>query len=167
MTREEGDSGRSESSSPGIRAYLTDIWGLTWLPLALALIAAGLTWMVWNFTTDPCTPELARDAKCSLSSWARYINLDLLNKMFTHGAIAGGTGGVWNYVMIRRERQRADEAERRAELAERRLEEERRRLEEERRRADEDRRLLLEQIAILTQRVVNGSNGGQEQSGSE
>ena len=169
VTEAKGNGDRNESPLPGGRAYLAEIWELTWLPLTLALIVAGVTWTVWNFTTDPCTPELAKAAKCSLSSWAKFINLDLMNKMFTHGAIAGGTGGVWNYVMIRRERQRAEEAERRAEMAERRLEEERRRSEEERRRgqeerrqADEDRRLLLEQIAILTQRVVNGSNGSQE-----
>ena len=108
---------------PGIGAYLADIWELTWLPLALAIAAAGVTWTVWNFTAVPCTPELADDAKCSLSTWAKYINLDLLNKMFTHGAIAGGTGGIWNYVMIRRERQRADEAEKRADEARQRADE--------------------------------------------
>ena len=155
MTREEGDSGRSESSSPGIRAYLTDIWELTWLPLALALVAAGVTWMVWNFTAVPCTPELADDAKCSLSTWAKFINIDLLNKMFTHGAIAGGTGGIWNYVMIRRERQRADEAERRANEAERRAEEARQRADEAERRAEEERQRHLEQIEALTERLVN------------
>ena len=164
LTRAEGDFRGTESRLPGIRTYLADIWELTWLPLALAIIAAGITWTVWNFTTVPCTPELAEAAKCSLSSWAKFINLDLLNKMFTHGAIAGGTGGIWNYVMIRRERQRADEAERRAEMAERRAEMAERRAEEERQRADEDRRLLLEQIAILTERAVNGR---QEQTDPE
>ena len=156
---------------PGIGAYLADIWELTWLPLALAIVAAGITWTVWNFTAVPCTPELANDAKCSLSTWAKFINLDLLNKMFTHGAIAGGTGGIWNYVMIRRERQRADEAERRADEAERRADEERQRADEARQRADEaerraeeERQRYIAQIEALTKRLVNGD---QEQSSSE
>ena len=77
--------------------------------------------------------------------------------MFTHGAIAGGTGGIWNYVMIRRERQRADEAERRADEARMRADEAERRAEEERQRAAEERQRYIEQIEALTQRLVNRS----------
>ena len=171
LTRAEGSGERKGARLSGIGAYLADIWELTWLPLALAFVAAGVTWTVWNFTTVPCTPELADAAKCSLSSWAKFISLDLLNKMFTHGAIAGGTGGVWNYVMLRRERQRADEAERRAEMAERRLEEERQQAAEERQQAAEERQQAaeerqrhLEQIEALTERLVNSVS---EQGSSE
>ena len=139
------------------RAFVADVWEMAWLPLAFALAASGLTWTVWNFTTEPCTAELAKATNCSLSSWARFIDLDLLNKMFAHGAIAGGTGGVWNYAMLRRERQRAELAEQRAEEQRQRAELAERRVEEERGRAEEERRLLLEQIALLTERAVNAA----------
>ena len=177
-SRTEGSGERKGTRLSGIGAYLADIWELTWLPLALASVAAGVTWTVWNFTTVPCTPELADAAKCSLSSWAKFISLDLLNKMFTHGAIAGGTGGVWNYVMLRRERQRADEAERRLEeerqrAAEERQQaaeerqraaEERQQAAEERQRAAEERQRYIEQIEALTERLVNSVS---EQGSSE
>lgn len=139
------------------RALVADVWELAWLPLALALAASGLTWTVWNFTTEPCTAELAKTTNCSLSGWARFINLDLLNKMFAHGAIAGGTGGVWSYVMLRRERQRAELAEQRAEEERQRADEERQRRDEERQRWDEERQRMLEQIALLTERTVNAA----------
>lgn len=132
------------------RAFVADVWEMAWLPLAFALAASGLTWTVWNFTTEPCTAELAKTTNCSLSSWARFISLDLLNKMFAHGAIAGGTGGIWNYAMLRRERQRA-------ELAEQRAEEERQRREEERQRWEEERQRMQGQIEMLTERLVNAA----------
>lgn len=83
--------------------------------------------------------------------------------MFTHGAIAGGTGGVYFYIMLRRERQRA-------EAAERRLDEERRRADRERRRADRERQQLLNRIAALealTAQAPSGGDEGQEQPRSE
>ena len=74
--------------------------------------------------------------------------------MFTHGAISFGTGGVYNYIMIRRERERADAAERllarerervelerqRADAAYERADAERQRAEAERQRANEAER---------------------------
>ena len=152
----------NERRRSGTMTLMADIWELAWFPLALAILASGITWAVWNFTTEPCTPELSETTKCSLSGWARFINLDLLNKMFTHGAIAGGTGGIWNYVMLRRERQRAELAEKLLDEERRRADEDRRRAEEDRRKADEERQRLLERIETLQARV-NGGDGDQDQ----
>lgn len=135
---------------------IADIWELAWLPLALAIVAAGVTWAVWYHTTEPGKPESAKPTGCSLTKLEKCISLDLLNKMFTHGAIAGGTGGIWNYIMLRRERQAREAAERRAELAEKRVD-------EERRRADEERQQLINRILELT----SPSNDDQEQTTSE
>ena len=97
--------------------------------------------------------------------------------MFTHGAIAGGAGGVSFYIMLRRERlareaaerradeerQRAIEERQRAEEIQRRADEDRRRADEDRRQADEERQQLINRILELTA----PSNGGQAQTDSE
>ena len=49
VTGTKGNGERKETRLPGIRAYLADIWELTWLPLALAFVAAGITWTGMEF----------------------------------------------------------------------------------------------------------------------
>ena len=141
-----------------------EIWEIVWIPALLALLAIGVTWAVWYYTTEPGEPD-KKPAGCSL--WDKpeeCISLNALNKMFAHGAIAGGTGGVYFYIMLRRERlareaaeRRAEEERQRADEERRRADEERRRADEERRRADEERQQLLDQIAALTARITNGN----------
>ena len=79
-----------------------------------------------------------------MSSLGRYINLDVFNKMVVHGGIAGGFGGIGSYVMITRERQRADAAERRA-LEERQAREQERQAREQERQAREQERQAREE----------------------
>ena len=139
---------------PGLWA---EIWEIAWIPLLLALLAMGVTWAVWYYTAEPGEPE-KKPTGCNLwDNPEKCVSLNALNKMFAHGAIAGGTGGVYFYIMLRRERQRAEAAERRAEEERRRADAERQRADEERRRADEERQQLLDQIAALTARITNGS----------
>ena len=138
---------------------LRDLWEILRLPVLLALISIVVTWAIWYLTSTTCSPELALATGCNSSGIARYINLEVLNKMVTHAAIAGGGGGLWSYVMITRER-RAREA------LERQLAEERAQAAEERAQAAEERRQLLATIELLTQRLVereNGSNGQSQQ----
>ena len=130
------------------QSYIADFWELAWLPLAFALIAAFVTWAVWFLTTEPCIATLAKTTGCSLSAWARFINLELLNKIFVHGAIAGGAGGLGNYIMLRRERERADAAERR--------------LNDERKAAAEERQKLLDRILELTRPPSSGQEEARE-----
>ena len=156
---------------------MSDLWDIARIPLLLALLAVAATWMVWYYTVEPDDPESARPTGCDWDSLERCFSLNLLNKMFTHGAIAGGTGGVSFYIMLRRERlareaaerraeeerQRADEIQRRADEERQRADEERQRVDEERRRFDEERQRLIDRILELTA----PSNGGQAQADSD
>ena len=152
-----------------------DLWEILRLPVLLAIAAVAATWLVWYFTNASCSPELTETTGCNPAQIARYINLDLLNKMMTHAVIAGGGGGLWSYAMITRERRAREAAEKRElELREQlaradaRIAEERERADariaEERERADariaEERREFLAIIERLTER----QNGGNSQS---
>ena len=119
--------------------------------------------MVWYFTTEPSDPKSVRPTECDWDKLEKCFSLNLVNKMFTHGAIAGGAGGVSFYIMLRRERLAREAAERRAEEERRRADEIQRRADEDRRRADEERQLLINRILELTA----PSNGGQAQTDPE
>ena len=120
-------------SSPPLSGYdrltLRDYWEILRLPILFALGAIALTWAIWYFTSTSCPPELAEAVRCNPSLMARYISLDALNKMVTHGVIAGGGGGFWSYLMITRERKAREALERQfteeRETLERQLAEER------------------------------------------
>ena len=144
------------------KANARDIWELVRLPALFGVATAVITWLIWYYTTAPCTPEAATLTGCNPAIIARYINVDIYGKMLTYSAILAGVGGVWNYDMftkmraaIAAERSRADEAEKQfaeyrqqseAQLAEHRqqseaqLAEYRQQSEAERRRAEEERR---------------------------
>ena len=147
-----------------------DLWDIARIPVLLALLAVTATWMVWYFTTEPTDPKSVRPIECDWNRLEKCFSLNLVNKMFTHGAIAGGTGGVSFYIMLRRERlarqaaeRRADEERQRAEEIQRRADEIQRRADEDRRRADEERQLLINRILELTA----PSNNGQAQTDNE
>ena len=151
-------------------SLLADLWDLARIPVLLALLAVAATWMVWYFTVEPGAPQSARPTGCDWDKLERCFSLNLVNKMFTHGAIAGGAGGVSFYIMLRRERLAREAAERRAEQERQRVEQERqradeiqRRADEERRRADEERQQLINRILELTA----PSNEDREQTSSE
>ena len=107
---------------------LQDLYEILRIPILFALIAIAGTWVVWYLTSTSCTTDLAASTGCNASLTARYINLEVLNKIVTHAVIAGGGGGLWSYAMITRER-KAREA------LEKLLAEERERATEERERA--------------------------------
>ena len=138
------------------RACWADLWDVARIPVLLALLAVTATWMVWYFTVDPGDPKSVRPIECDWASSEKCFSLNVVNKMFTHGAIAGGVGGVSLYIMLRRERLAREAAERRAD-------EERRRADEVQRRFDEERQLLINRILELTA----PSNGGQAPTNSE
>lgn len=129
----------------------SDAFGETWelirLPASLGLAAIVATWIVWYFTTVPCTDELAERGVCVSSWWAAFISLDVLTGMLSNGAIVAGAGGLYQYVMGIRERQRIEDVERRI----REIEEERK---EERRLFIDGQRQLLEDHHRLTDRVL-------------
>lgn len=139
---------------------LADLWEILRLPALLALASVAASWLVWYFTSESCTMELAQASGCNPSRLAQYINLDALNKIAAHGVVAGSGGGLWSYAMITRERRaREDLAKQLAEERQRsdeRLAEERQRsderLAEERRRSDDERQQFEERLAEERQR---------------
>ena len=154
------------------------------LPVAAGLAALVVTWVIWYFTGNRCSQELAATTGCNASAVAAFINPTLLKDILTNSAIAATGGGIWSYIMITRERrareaaeqarQTAEQAKEAAEQAltqerqrgEERVEEERRRaeerVEEERRRAEEERNRLIAEIERLTRRLDNQQNGNAE-----
>ena len=158
---------------PPVNGALTyrDLWEILRLPVFLALIAIAGTWAVWYVTGTACPSELARTTGCNAGQVALYINLEVLNKMVTHAAIAGGGGGLWSYTMITRERRAREALERqlaeeRAQAAEERSQAagERVQAAEERAQAAEERRQLLATIEHLTQRLAERENGDNGQT---
>lgn len=158
---------------------LADLWEILRLPALLALGAVAASWVVWYFTSESCTMELAQAIGCNPSRLAQYINLDALNKIAAHGVVAGSGGGLWSYAMITRERRaREDLAKQLAEERQRsdeQLAEERRRsderLAEERQRFDaqlaEERRLAAERQAEERQRSEEERRRGEERLAEE
>ena len=131
------------------------------LPVSAGLAALAVTWVVWYFTGNRCSEELAAATGCNASAAAAFINPALLKDILTNSAIAATGGGIWSYIMISRERRAREAAEQalvqERQRAEERVEEERRRaeerVEEERRRAEEDRTRLLAEIERLTRQL--------------
>ena len=150
---------------------LQDLYEILRIPILFALIAIAGTWVVWYLTSTSCTTDLAASTGCNASLTARYINVEVLNKIVTHAVIAGGGGGLWSYAMITRERKArealekllAEERERATEERERATQE-RERAAEERERAAEERRQLLATIENLMERLAEQQNGGTVQS---
>ncbi len=67
--------------------------------IATLLVAAGLaalavTWVVWYFTGNKCSEELAAATGCNASAAAAFINPALLKDILTNSAIAATGGGI-------------------------------------------------------------------------
>ena len=130
---------------------LQDMREIATLPVAAALAALAVTWVVWYFTGNRCSEELAAATGCNASAAAAFINPALLKDIVTNSAIAATGGGIWSYIMITRER-RAREA---AEQA----------LAQERQRAEEERNRLLAEIERLTRQLDSQQAESSEQAG--
>ena len=135
-----------------VLGYDADFWRG---PVILGALLAGLTWLVWYFTKVPCTFDNAASGLCNPSIVASFINVDIVSRCT--GAWLGATtltGGI-NAIMLSRERERTEEANRRADeerkRADQRIETLMNELREERRQADErldeERREAAERVA--------------------
>ena len=133
------DSEKSNFLPFNEKGFLGELWEFIWLPLVFAGIAFSISWAIWYGTTEPCTEGLAEKTNCSLSTLARYVDLDALTKMFANAAIAGGAGTVWSYIMFTRERRERQALQRRLNDMEREANERRRQADERLRQADEER----------------------------
>ena len=161
---------------------------LFWRAPAIAGSVTALgAWAVWYFTKVPCIMETALAGLCNPSVLASYINLPALaGCLAIGGGFATATGG-YNFIMLNRERQRADDAEARLQAERERndklfdemrdqLRLEREQSLEERRQAAEDRRqyaashqammtTLAEISAALAQLVQQQQNGHRADNG--
>ena len=127
------------------------------LPVAAGLAALAVTWVVWYFTGNRCSEELATATGCNASAAASFINPALLKDILTNSAIAATGGGIWSYIMITRERRAREAAEREREAAERAREAAEQAKEaaeqalaQEREKGEEERARLLAVIERLT-----------------
>lgn len=139
------------------RLTVRDLWEIVSLPFSLALVAIAVTWLVWYFTGASCTQELALTTGCNPARIAWYVNLEILNKIVTHAAIAAGGGGLWSYAVITRERKAREAAERQLAEERARSAEERAQAAEERAQVAEERRQFLALIERLTERLDRDS----------
>ena len=132
--------------------YDADFWRG---PVMLGALLAGLTWLVWYFTKVPCTVDNAASGLCNPNVVASFINVDIMSRCTAAWLGATTLTGGINAIMLRRERERTEEANRRADeerkRADERIEQLMTELREERRQADErlteERRQGAERLA--------------------
>ncbi len=143
-----------------------DLREIATLPVAAGLAALAVTWVIWYFTGNKCSGELAATTGCNASAVAAFINPAMLKDILTNSAIAATGGGIWSYIMITRERrareaaEQAKAAEQQArEAAEQALAQERQRSEEQRQSSEEERNRLLAEIERLTRQPDNRQEG--------
>ena len=149
-----------DSQRPG----LLDIWEVARLPGLFAIVTAATTWLIWYYTSMPCTAELSASIGCNPATVARYIDVDIFGRMLTYSAITAAAGGVWNYNMFTKMRAVIAAETKRADEAEQRLAEYRQQVEEERR---QEHRAFMAALTELTaelahlrqQRNGDGHNG--------
>ena len=149
--------------------YDADFWRG---PVILGAALAGLTWLVWYFTKVSCTFDNAVNGFCNPSVLAGDINVDIMSRCTAAWLGATTLTGGINAIMLNRERERTQEANRRADeerkRADERIEALMNELREERRLAAEERQVMMSTIAELTgaiaelRRQSNGGTGEQD-----
>ena len=117
-----------------------------WAPAVAGTLATAVTWLVWYYTTMPCTPENAVALMCRPGPLARYLSATVLNDCIIHGGIAVTITGGSDIMLFIRERQRNQQERQRNEQERERSEQERQRTEQERQRGDRMLEILKETI---------------------
>ena len=142
---------------PSIR----DVWEVARLPGLLAVVTAAVTWLIWYYTSTPCTLELAARIGCNPAEIARFIDVDVFGRMLTYSAITAAAGGVWNYNMFTRmraeiaaEKQRADAERQRADAERQRADSAVQEVVEYLRQAEAERRSMMQQNAELNRAML-------------
>ena len=151
-------------ASPPVSLF--DLAEILWLPLLIGTVGAGLTWVIWYYTSVPCTPEAAASFLCNPARIARYIDVEIWTRCVTLGTLTGGLiGGGVNYAMFSRERAARIAAETIAAEERKRADEERRRVDQMMEQFLETQQAMLTAITALTQEVTemrrqrNGDSG--------
>ena len=141
-----------------------------WAPLLAGTLMAAATWLVWHYTTIPCTPENAIELMCRPGWLSSYVSTAVLRDCIVHSGIAitiTGGSGIMLFLQERRrtnqERQRNDQMMEMMKAFLEEATEQRRQAEEraveERRQAAEERQAFLEALNKLTDAIIqNGQN---------
>ena len=140
-----------------MKSLWDELWEVIWIPVLFVAVALAVTWLVWYFGTGPETAGPVGRVDCQWQDLQNCITANLLDRMFTHGAVAGGTGGIVFYLMLTRERQLREAIEQRLEAAESR--------EDKVRRQNDDLRQRI--LDLESENAKLQSNGKQEQGHGE
>lgn len=147
-----------------------------WAPALAGTPAATITWLVWFYTTAPCTADNAIELMCRQNPMARYISTSVFHHCVIHASIAATIVGGPDLMLFLRERQRNNQMMEFIQTTLEQMAEERRQATEERRQAEEraaeERRqaaaqaaaqqeAFLEALNRLTEAVIQNSRGGQ------
>ena len=123
-------------------------------PIILGAILATLTWLVWYFTKVSCSDDNAAKGLCNPGVLAAFVNADIMSRCTAAWLGATTLTGGINAIMLNRERERTEEANRRVDeerkRADERIETLLNELREERRIAAEERQVMMSTIAELT-----------------
>ena len=170
MTANHNHSEPPASHYPDAGPTLGDIVEIIWLPALGAIATAAITWLIWYYSTAPCTPELAQIACCNPAPLAQYINVEIFGRMLTYGAIVAGGLGFWRYDMIKRERAARIAAENRAIAIQQQADADRRQAdadrEQERQQVAAEREQERQQfMAIINELVAQRRNGNHAGNG--
>ncbi len=134
---------------------LRDLLEILWLPLIVGAITAAVTWLIWYYTSAPCSSQAAVLHHCNPAPIARYVNAEIWTLCLTLGALIGGiVGGGVNYAMFSRERAARIAAETMAAEQRKLREEERRQWEDERRVREEERVAERQRVDQLVAQVA-------------
>ena len=164
-----------------MRYNLSEIAHAVWLPISSGLLIAGVTWLVWFFSTAHCTPANAAVLMCEVTPLGRYLTSAALRDCIIHAGIVMTLTGGSDVMLFLRERrhnaavnaalteqvkttqealQRSEEARQRAEQ---RTEEVRQRSDEERRRneqrMDEQHQAMLALMSQMADAINRDRNG--------
>ena len=131
---------------------------------------AAATWLVWYYTTIPCTPENAIVLMCRPGWLSSYVSTAVLRDCIVHSGIAVTITGGSDIMLFLQERRRTNQERQRndqmmemmkaflEEATEQRRQAEERAV-EERRQAAEERQAFLEALNKLTDAIIqNGQN---------
>ena len=134
---------------------LRDLLEILWLPLIVGAITAAVTWLIWYYTSAPCSSQAAVLHHCNPAPIARYVNVEIWALCLTMGTLIGGiVGGGVNYAMFSRERAARIAAETMAAEQRKLREEERRQWEDERRVREEERVAERQRVDQLVAQVA-------------
>ncbi len=149
-----------------------DVVEILRMPLLSAVATAAVTWLIWYYTSTPCTSEVARLTGCNPAAISRYIDVEIFGRMLTYSVLVGGIGGLWKYDMIRKERAARIAAQNQLVELQKQWQEERQSflatLAEERELAARERQELIATIAGLVSqvdRLVQHQNGNHGSNG--